>query len=112
MLRDGAWSIFILSALFGYLGFAEALIFGGLAWFSLAILHKVPRWVSNLRPHLAGRWRLVNRLLLIYAIAISFTGEYIRTNQLGAFEAFTLLAFASIAILAPSIAYLKRGSRT
>ena len=107
-LRDGVWLCFLLGAFMGTLGFPEALVFGGLAWFGFALLRRIPRSLVALRPHLAGRWRLVNRILLIYALIFTGLFELIRSGRLGGQEV-TLLALIAISVtVGCTLAYWKR----
>lgn len=75
-LRDGVWSTFVVLAILGQVGLANALLFGGLSWFALALLMKLPRVFIALRQSFGSRWRLVNRLILMNVAVFTLAREY------------------------------------
>ena len=81
-VRDGVWGLAALGALLGWLHFAEAMVFGGLAWFGLAFLRQAPRMVGRYRPFLLSRWRAINRLLLMAVTQIVLIGELVRLGAI------------------------------
>ncbi|MGV3614615.1 MAG: hypothetical protein ACO1SV_04685 [Fimbriimonas sp.] len=80
--RDGAWFLGVASAVVGFLTLGEALILSGLAWFGLALLAKAPCALYGMRPLVAGRWRAINRLLLVHVAVITLVIEAVRGGYL------------------------------
>jgi hypothetical protein len=81
-VRDGVWGLAALGAFLGWLHFAEAMIFGGLAWFGLAFVRQVPRMVGRYRPFVVARWRAINRWLLVEVALIALIGELVRLEAI------------------------------
>jgi hypothetical protein len=81
-LRDGAWTAFVLAALFGQFGLANAFLLGGASWFGLTLLLKVPRAAIAMRRAIAPRWRLINRLLLLNVAVIALANEVTRVADM------------------------------
>jgi glucose dehydrogenase len=79
-IRDGAWVTFVLAALFGQFGLANAFLLGGASWFGLTLLLKAPRAAIAVRRAIAPRWRLINRLLLLNVVVITLTNEAARVG--------------------------------
>jgi hypothetical protein len=103
-VRDGVWVFAILCAFLGWVHFAEALILGGVAWFGMALLRKVPRSFGRYRPYFVSQWRRINRVLMFQVVATTLIGEMVRTGRIE--EVWASLAF--LASLGVSLVLLLR----
>lgn len=81
-VRDGVWVLAILGAFLGWVHFAEALILGGVAWFGMALVRKLPRSFGRYRPFFVSRWRRINRVLMFQVVVTTLIGEMVRTGRI------------------------------